>query len=184
MIKVLGGKSMEKIKSSSCCSGSSCDCPPSQDIKKLTIDFLYLDLNTCERCKGTESNLLKAINEVEVVLKAASYEILINKINIDSKESAIKYKFISSPTIRINGRDIDINTKESDCKDCGDICGDSIDCRVWTYENKEYTEPPKAMIINAILKEIYNDKIKETNEIKEEYVFPENLEKFFKLNNQ
>lgn len=119
-----------------------------------------------------------------MVLKAASYEILINKINIDSKESAIKYKFISSPTIRINGRDIDINTKESDCKDCGDICGDSIDCRVWTYENKEYTEPPKAMIINAILKEIYNDKIKETNEIKEEYVFPENLEKFFKLNNQ
>lgn len=175
---------MEKIKSSSCCSGSSCDCTSSQDIKKLTIDFLYLDLNTCERCKGTESNLLKAINEVEVVLKAASYEIIINKINIDSKESAIKYKFISSPTIRINGRDIDINTKESDCKDCGDICGDSIDCRVWTYENKEYTEPPKAMIINAILKEIYNDKIKETNEIKEEYIFPENLEKFFKLNNQ
>ena len=40
------------------------------------------------------------------------------------------------------------------------------------------------MIINAILKEIYNDKIKETNEIKEEYVFPENLEKFFKLYNQ
>ena len=167
---------------SSCCSESSCECA-SQKSKKITIDFLYLDLNTCERCKGTDNNLLLAINEVTGVLKAANYEIEINKIQIDSKETAIKFKFISSPTIKINGKDIDITAQESDCKDCGDICGDNIDCRVWTYEDEVYTKPPKAMIINAILKEVYGNHSECREKAEEEYVFPKNLEKFFDLKN-
>lgn len=168
---------------SSCCSGSSCDCIPKEK-KKILIDFLYLDLDTCERCKGTDNSLLLAINEVTEVLKAANYEIEINKIQIDSKETAIKHKFISSPTIKINGKDIDLLMQETNCKDCGDICGDSIDCRVWTYEDEVYTEPPKAMIINAILKEVYSPKSDGLDKIEEEYIFPKNLEKFFNSKNR
>lgn len=170
---------LEKMKTTNCCSNSSCGCVTPQNKKKLTIDFLYLDLETCERCKGTDSNLLIAINEVKEVLKSANYEVEVNKIKIDSKEMAIEYKFVSSPTIKINGKDIDIEGKESDCKDCGDICGDDVDCRVWTYENEVYTEAPKAMIVNAILKEVYRDKADISDKIEEKYILPENLEKFF-----
>lgn len=172
---------MEKVETTNCCNNSSCGCVTPHNKKKLTIDFLYLDLETCERCKGTDENLLNAINEVKEVLKSANYEVELNKIKIDSKEMAIKYKFVSSPTIKINGKDIDIKGKESDCKDCGDICGDNIDCRVWSFENEVYTEAPKAMIINAILKEVYRDKTDISDKKEEEYVFPENLEKFFSL---
>ena len=96
---------MRKEKITNCCSNSSCSCVTPQNKKKLTIDFLYLDLETCERCKGTDNNLLLAINEVKEVLKSANYEVEVNKIKINSKEIAIKYRFLSSPTIRINGKD-------------------------------------------------------------------------------
>lgn len=172
---------MKNESALNCCNNTSCECTP-KGKKKLFIDFLYLDLNTCERCKGTDNNLLMAVEEVKEILKAANYETEVNKIKIDSKETAIKYKFVSSPTIRINGKDIDITGKESDCKECGDICGDSVDCRVWTYEEEVYTEAPKAMIINAILKEVYGNKDEDMKTIEKPYIFPKNLEKFFLSN--
>jgi len=164
--------------SNGCSCGENGCCSPNQEKKKIVIDFLYLDLSVCERCQGTESNLEEAVNEVSNVLKAAGYEIAVNKINISSKELASKYEFLSSPTIRINGIDIDLDVKESACKECGDLCGDSVDCRVWIYEGVEYSEPPKAMIINAILKAIYVNN-RATQISKSEYILPQNLRLFF-----
>jgi hypothetical protein len=119
-----------------------------------------------------------AIKEVAVVLQAAGFDLVVNKINITSKELAIRYQFLSSPTIRINGRDIAMEVKETVCEDCGDLCGDdSVDCRVWTYEGTDYNVPPKAFIINAILKAVYSGTLEpEGNTV---YVLPENLKKFF-----
>ncbi len=177
---------------SGCCSGSSGCCGTSQEKvqvkkeakKQLDIDFLYLDLSVCERCQGTETNLDKAVDEVSVVLKSAGYEVNVNKVNIITRELAMKYEFVSSPTIRLNGKDIALEFKESLCQDCGDLCGDSVDCRVWVYEGVEYNEPPKEMIVNAILKEVYVGGVSTASK-KEEYVLPSNLEVFFQgLDNQ
>jgi len=159
-----------------CSCGSGCCVEESKKI--LKIDFLYLDLDVCERCQGTDRNLDQAIQDVSTILKLAGYDIAVNKINIDSKEMAIKYKFLSSPTIRINGRDIDLDVKESLCKSCGDLCGDQVECRVWVYNGIEYEEPPKEMLVNAILREIYGNG-SHPQQPKEEYVLPENLKVFF-----
>lgn len=163
---------------SECCTSKCNCCEPKLGEKKLVIDFLYLDLSVCQRCQGTESNLEQAIGEVQAVLKAAGFEIIVNKININTMELAQKYQFLSSPTIRINGIDIDMEVKETPCGDCGDLCGDSVDCRVWVYEGSEYNEPPKALIINAILQFIYNDN-KPNHTEKKEYKLPNNLKLFF-----
>lgn len=165
-------------KNSGCCScGSNC-CTPEQERKSIIIDFLYLDLSVCERCQGTESNLDQAVKEVSKVLNAAGFEITVNKVNIISEDLAVKYEFISSPTIRINGRDIDLNVKETKCTECGDLCGDEVECRVWEYEGEEYTEPPAAMIINAIMKEIYSNTGAEPLK-RGKYELPNNLKVFF-----
>jgi hypothetical protein len=165
-------------KPSGCCScGSNC-CGTEQERKKLVIDFLYLDLSVCERCQGAENNLNEAVDEVSGVLKAAGFEIVVNKINVNSLELAIKHQFLSSPTIRVNGNDIDLEVRESSCKECGDLCGDDVDCRVWIHEGIEFNEPPKAMIINAILREVYGGR--STNAFKKtDYVLPKNLKTFF-----
>jgi hypothetical protein len=163
---------------SRCCScGTGC-CGQEQAKKQIVIDFLYLDLSVCKRCRGAETNLDKALEEVSGLLKAAGFDITVNKINITSKEMAVKHRFVSSPTIRINGTDIDLEVKETTCAECGDLCGDSVDCRVWTYEDIEYSEPPKAMIINAILRAVYSRQ-NTIPDPKSEYRLPDNLKRFF-----
>lgn len=161
-----------------CSCGSANCCPPEAGRKQLVIDFLYLDLNVCERCQGADKNLEAAVSEVSPVLKAAGYEVIVNKVNITSKELAEEYLFVSSPTLRINGKDITIEVKESNCKDCGDLCGDTVDCRVFTYEGVDYDEPPKEMVINAILKEVYGTPA-ESIVKPDDYILPENLRLFF-----
>lgn len=170
------------IKSDSpCCSCSDgcCTSSDSSDINKreLVIDFLYLDVTVCDRCQGADNSLDEAISEVYKVLEATGIDVKVNKINVLSEELAIKYKFLTSPTIRINGKDIQMDYKESLCESCGDLCGDEVDCRVWLYQGKEYTKPPKAMIIEAILKEVYGGNTKEQEQ--KVYQVPENLKRFY-----
>ncbi|MDD4754132.1 MAG: DUF2703 domain-containing protein [Desulfitobacteriaceae bacterium] len=161
---------------SCCCSGSNC-CGPAPKKKVITIDFLYLDLNVCIPCQGTDSNLDEAIQKVSEVLQATDVEVIINKIHVTTEKQAEELKLLSSPTIRINGHDIQLELKESLCPSCGDLCGDNIDCRVWVYQEKEYAVPPQAMIIEAILNEVYGGK--EAVPDNKPYVMPDNLKKFF-----
>jgi len=167
-----------KKQDESCC-GSDCNCGDEQKLSKdeVVIDFLYLDLSQCERCQGADNNLEKAIKDVKNVLKAAGKEVVLNKINITNEELAEKYRFVSSPTIRVNGIDILDEVTEDNCESCGDLCGDEVDCRTWSYKGSKYTEPPKELIVESVLERVYGDKKNEISE--KEYVMPENLKKFF-----
>jgi hypothetical protein len=161
----------------SCCGcGSSC-CEPQQEKKRVVIDFLYLDLIVCTRCQGAESSLDDALMEVAKVLETTGTEVKVNKININTKQLAEEYKFLSSPTIRVNGKDIAMEVRETLCQECGDLCGSETECRSWIYEGVEYSEPPKAMIIEAVLKEVFGGGDK--SEQVKPYVLPKNLETFF-----
>jgi hypothetical protein len=174
---------INKTNNSSCCScdPGCCGSTPENSVDKrvIIIDFLYLDLSVCTRCQGTDSSLDEALSEVSKLLEATGIKVVLNKINVTSEEFAETYKFKSSPTIRINGQDIQMDVKESLCESCGDLCGDEVDCRVWVYQGKEYTEPPKAMIIEAILKEIYGGEKGSSHIAEQEYVMPENLKQFY-----
>ena len=120
---------------------------------------------------------MEAIADVRGVLSAAGMEVSVNKINVATKELAMKYRFESSPTIRVNGKDIDMDIKENHCDCCGDLCGENVDCRVWTYQGLEYDIPPKALIVNALLSEVYGGGI---NQKQKKYVLPKNLEQFYR----
>lgn len=166
-----------------CCSGGASCCSPKPVRRTVEIDFLYLDLSMCGRCKGTDANLDAAMAEVSGILKAAGFDVVLNKINITSRELAVKHQFLSSPTIRVNGRDIEPDVKESACESCGDLCGASIDCRVWIYDGMEYTVPPKEFIVNAILREVYSSTRTSAQDARE-YRIPHNLEVFFEGDRQ
>lgn len=180
----------DKNNNSGCCSGAPGCCGNTADNevikinfvnkKQLTIDLLFLDLSVCTRCQGTDTSLDEALSEVSKVLEATGTEVVLNKINVNTKELAVAYKFITSPTIRVNGHDIQMEVHESLCESCGDLCGDQVDCRVWVYQGQEYTVPPKAMIIEAILKEVYGGKDTVSAE-EQEYIMPENLKHFYSV---
>ncbi len=167
---------MNNSNTSGCsCSGGCCPQPEKRLVK---IEFLYLDLSVCERCQGAESNLDAALREVASVLGAAGYAVQVDKINVTTPELAIRHEFESSPTIRVNGKDIALEVHETLCQECGDLCGTETQCRSWVYEGEEYAEPPKAMIISAILKEVFGGGQPTATE-KKPYVLPENLAAFF-----
>lgn len=159
-----------------CCSPNNC-CGQRLPKKVINIDFLYLDTTVCRRCQDTEKALDEAVSTVATVLGAAGYEVNVNKVNITTKELAIQYQFVSSPTIRVNGKDIAVELREANCEDCGELCGDSVDCRIWVYNGVEYTAPPKELIIDSILREVYGTQHEEPE--RKPYQLPKNLETFF-----
>ena len=114
------------------------------------------------------------------VLKMAGFDVVVNKISITSKELAVKHKFLSSPTIRVNGRDIQPNIRESACEGCADLCtcGECGLSGLDTRRNRIHNAP-KEFIVNAILREVYSGTpafAKDTHE----YRLPHNLEVFFR----
>ena len=147
--------------------------------RRIEIDFMYLDLSVCTRCQGTDTSLDEAISEITRVLEIAGVEVVLRKTHIQSEQQARELGFASSPTILVNGRDIQEELKESPCESCTDlICGEPCDCRVWTYEGKEYAAPPPALIVDAILREVYGGSRPECCPRKPLEV-PENIKRFF-----
>ena len=133
------------------------------------IDFLYVDLSECERCQSSDETLDKALRELrEQIHNNNISTITVNKTKITSDEQARKHEMIRSPTLRINGRDIEeivngeYEIKDSYCPSCEDVTGPECyevtgggnDCRVFEYEGKEYETIPKEMIKEAIRKEV------------------------------
>lgn len=147
--------------------------------KIVTIDFLYLDLNTCDRCQETETHLDQAIHIFEPVSKCLNYKVIVNKVNVDTKELAEFYRFESSPTIRVNGMDILGAIQENLCTDCSSISGQETSCRVFKYDGKFFTEPPISMILEGIFSVIFNREVVQLCKTHEQYVLPENLEMFY-----
>lgn len=145
-------------------------------MKEIKIDYLYLDLNTCDRCVGTDAVLEKVIQKLAPAFALAGYRISYQKTEIATVQDAIKNRFVSSPTIRVNGVDICSEVKESDCGCCGEISGTQVDCRVFEYNGKLYNIPPKAMLAEAILKKAFSPV---DNINSEAYELPENLKNFF-----
>ncbi len=125
--------------------------------RTVEIDFLYLDLTACSRCVGSDESLRAALDLVRPALAATGVDVALRKTLVASEEQARALRFVSSPTIRVNGRDIAGALQESACADCGDLCGcgEETDCRVWTYEGREYTEAPVGLIVEAILGAVY-----------------------------
>lgn len=147
--------------------------------QQLVIDFMYLDLETCTRCQGTDANLEAALAEVGRVLEAAGAAVSVRKTLVASAEQAQMLGFVSSPTIRVNGTDIALELRESSCAECGEACAcdGGIDCRVWVWQGQEHTAAPTAMIVDAILREAYGAGERSLAPVPG--ALPENLERFF-----
>jgi hypothetical protein len=149
--------------------------------ERLRIELLVLDLTSCDRCRGADGSLRAALGLVGDLLEATGTDVEVDRIEVESAAHARELHLESSPTIRVNGRDIAPELRESSCgsEACSDGCGGQIDCRVWVYRGREYTEPPVSMIVDAILRAVYAGDAVEHPADTQPHVLPENLERFF-----
>jgi hypothetical protein len=148
---------------------------------RLRIEFLFLDLTSCTRCLGADRSLESALDIVHEKLEATGIEVDVDKILVESAEQARALRFVSSPTIRVDGQDVALELRESSCgsEACTDGCGDQIACRVWVHRGREYTEPPVAMIVDAILEHVYSGPSPRARVEAQLYELPANLARFF-----
>lgn len=148
---------------------------------RLQIDFLYVDLTSCDRCIGTDRNLESALDVVREVLEATGATVEVRKTLVETAAQAREFRFVSSPTIRVNGRDLAFELKESlcGCEACTDPAGTPIACRDWRYRGEDYTEAPVGLIVDAILAEVYGGAEQRPTTPDDTYELPENLERFF-----
>ena len=166
-----GGRDMSgcnELKDAVCCScGGN---------KKILVEYLYLDLKTCDRCIGTDIVLEEVLKEIGPAFVCAGHKVSFKKMEISSKEMAEEYRFLSSPTIRVNGRDICESVAENSCGCCSDISGTDVECRVFQYEGEDYEVPPKEMLASSILRAVFAP---EEGCCCEKYSMPENIIAFF-----
>ena len=126
----------------------------------MRVQLLYI--LDCPWCVKTKKLIRESLEELGI--EAGLEEIL-----IDSDEKAEKYEFLGSPTVRINGKDIQEEVSKGQCLPCEEIvkyeqestdfvkqecrCG----CRIYFYKGNQYPYPPKEMIKEAIMKLISAD---------------------------
>ncbi|MDD4135383.1 MAG: DUF2703 domain-containing protein [Eubacteriales bacterium] len=154
--------------------GCDGDCVPE---KTVLVEYLYLDLNTCERCIGTGQELVEVLDALIPALRLAGYGVQYRKIEMSTAELAHQYRFLSSPTIRVNGRDIGGPVQENGCGCCSEISGTDVDCRVWETEGQAYEVPPKELLAEEILGAVFGHK--EAGCVCDDYEMPENLAAFY-----
>lgn len=168
-----------------CCVSSASPDIVQLDPTVLSLDFLFLDETVCKPCGSTGGALDEAVAIVARPLEALGTTLEIQKVHVANRQDAITHKLVTSPTIRINGIDIDPAVTQGECGSCGDIAGGTttVNCRTWQWRGETYSSAPTGKIVEAILKEATRaDRsvgccVEDGEGVA--YTLPQNLEQFF-----
>ena len=152
-----------------------------EDRKVLNVDLLVIDLSTCKRCVPTGDQLRVAVGMLKPVAEALGIELRHHEMVVKTPYEAKEVALLSSPSIRLNGRDIAQDIRESQCESCGDLTDNNtlVDCREWHYRGKVYSAAPIALLIEALMEAML--KIDETPPVFPAPLtqLPENLQRYF-----
>ena len=99
----------------------------------MRIKLLYFD-----GCPAYQT----ALKNLEEVIKEKGLDVGVEMIRIESDEQALKNRFLGSPTIRINGVDIEPGAQKID--------EFSIRCRLYLEDDEVKEWPGKKLIRQAI----------------------------------
>jgi len=120
-------------------------------VKKLHIEFMYVDRNRCGRCRTTDKNVAKTVRGLRKALRASG-------ISVDFKTKKLPMSGLAqSNSVLINGRDVEelVNgrrkARSSACRGCSEIMERPCECRTYVYRGKKYSYIPQAMIREALL---------------------------------
>lgn len=149
--------------------------------KVLNADLIVIDLSTCKRCVPTGDQLRAAVKLLTPVADALGIELRHHETVVQTPVEAKEIALLSSPTIRLNGRDIAQDIRESLCESCGDLTDNNtrVDCREWHYRGKVYSAAPVALLVEALMEAMLKiDEMPPVPPTPLKYL-PENLIRYF-----
>lgn len=155
-------KKLNRIELPTVQPGNVCAVPAdagwNEETRVLNIDLVVIDLTVCARCVPTGDQLGNAVRLLTPVAEAMGIELKYRAIVVQSEDEAKQHALLSSPTIRINGRDIAQDIRESVCESCGDLTENNtvVDCREWHYRGNAYSSAPLPMLLEVIMGAMLN----------------------------
>ena len=98
----------------------------------MEIEVLYFD--GCATWRAAVSDLQEVLSELGL-----EEEVLL--VRVESREEAERLRFLGSPTVRVNGKDVEPGTPSD---------GFGMECRLYWVDGKPTGSPPKLWIRDAI----------------------------------
>lgn len=183
--RILGGSCGCDCNSSDLNAGCGAPAEVSQDVREerkvLNVDLVVIDLSSCKRCVPTGDQLRSAVKLLTPAAEALGIELRHRETVVQTPDEARKLGLLTSPTIRLNGRDIAQDIRESTCESCGDLTENNtdVDCREWHYKGKVYSAAPLSMLVESIMQAML--KIDELPPLAAAPILdlPENLKRYF-----
>ncbi len=129
--------------------------PGYQAPHSVGIEFLYVDMKSCRRSRESLENLREALSILGPVLDLVGVSVELREILVRDEDQAQQLGFVSSPTVRVGGRDIAGEIAESFCEDCSRRIGADVYCRVWNYKGRVHDAVPPALLADSVLREAY-----------------------------
>jgi hypothetical protein len=121
--------------------------------RRIAIDLLSLDLGACDRCRAADARLAVALVRASALLRAEGFAVEARKVRVASEAQVRALRFVSSPTVRVNGRDIAPEVREDAFAACGAVSGQgAIGCREWVFDGVPYADATVALLVDAILR--------------------------------
>lgn len=108
--------------------------PRRDSIERLSISFQY-----CEQCPSYE----QALERLRKVLVEENVQATLEIIKVQSDEQARQLQFIGSPTIQINGKDIDTPSSSIYRADA---------CRIYTLDDGRVSPLPSENMIRKTVR--------------------------------
>jgi hypothetical protein len=97
------------------------------------IEVLFVD-----GCPNVDS----AVDRARAAIEAAGVAATVVLVRVGSEEEARRLRFVGSPTVRVDGNDVDPTAAV--CDDCG------VQCRLYRVEGRFEGAPPAEWILAAL----------------------------------
>lgn len=122
--------------------------------RPLRVEFLFLDRTVCAPCVATGDALDAALAAAAPALAALDVAVERRDVHVTSAADAERHDFRLSPTVRVDGRDLQPEAPRDRCVSCGALCGcpDGVDCRLWHWRGELHTAPPVGLLVDALLR--------------------------------
>ena len=87
-------------------------------------------------------NYMPALRQVQAILESIGIQAAVEQLEVDSDEAARQTRFLGSPTIRVNGLDVEAAARQSSQFGVG--------CRTYVVRGKRQGRPPQQWIEDTI----------------------------------
>ena len=98
----------------------------------MKIEVLYFD--ECPNWRLTKGQLESVLQELDVTAP-------IDLVAVESNDDAERLRFVGSPSVRINGEDVDPGAPTD---------GFNLECRLYWVDGRPMGTPPRDMITRAV----------------------------------